>query len=202
MTSTIENACKALQSNKMVIIQDDADRENEGDFVCHGATCSTEMVNFMAQFGRGLICLALPAEHIDQLQLPLQPVRGTSNFHSPFTVSIDAAFDVTTGISCHERAHTIRTAARSDCQPSELLTPGHIFPLRAHPKGLQARQGHTEASLALMQLAGLSLNAVICEILNSDGAPARGPDLKIFSETHLIPFVNIEQIWHATQQVE
>ena len=201
MTPTLERAYIALRAGQCVIVQDALDRENEGDLICHAATCTTASINFMSKFGRGLICLALPSEHVEQLDLPLQPVRGQAAFHSNFTVSIDAATNITTGISCQERAHTIRIAAQSNCPPSALVTPGHVFPLKAHPDGLAARKGHTEASLALMTLAQLSSNAVICEVLDDAGQSARTPTLQALSEQHDLPLITIQDIWIALQTV-
>ena len=175
--SPIEAILADIRIGKMVIVTDDADRENEGDLVCaaHGATA--EAVNFMAKYGRGLICLTLTRSRCEQLRLPLMvsntDVRQTTNF----TISIEAAEGVTTGISAHDRARTIQAAVAPEAQPNDLRQPGHIFPLMAQPGGVLTRAGHTEAGCDLARLAGLEPAAVIVEILNDDGAMARRDDL-------------------------
>lgn len=192
--SNIKAAIEQLRTGGMIIIQDDASRENEGDLVCVADACSATNINFMTTHGRGLICLALPYVKVEELQLPMQPVRGNNKFQTPFTVSIDAADNITTGISAAERALTIRTASATDCQISDLATPGHVFPLRAHPDGVLGRSGHTEASIAIMELAGLANSAVICEIMNIDGTMARDEDLQVFAARYQLPFITIEDI--------
>ena len=193
----LNQAIKQLQSGGLVIIQDDKDRENEGDLVCNALLCSAENINFMISHGKGMVCLAMPYKKIQSLALNLQTKRGNNPFDSAFTDSIDAATGITTGISASDRAITIRTAAAEDCQPHALCTPGHIFPLQAHPEGLVKRQGHTEASVALMQLANLSESAVICEVLKKDGTMARTEALNVLSEQFSIPLLSIREIKHA-----
>ncbi len=169
---------------RFVILVDDEDRENEGDLILAADFITTEAVNFLAKEARGLICLALSADQIEKLQLPMMK----SEFHqgaaaqTAFTVSIEASSGVTTGISAADRAHTIRVASRPMAKASDVICPGHIFPLRAHPEGVLARAGHTEASIDLARLAQLNLASVICEVINDDGTMARVTDLKKFAQ--------------------
>lgn len=170
----------------MVVLVDDEDRENEGDLVLAADFVTPETINFMAKEARGLICLSLTKEQIERLQLPLM-VREDSNFSpnkTAFTVSIEAARGVSTGISAADRAHTIRVASRADAKPSDVITPGHIFPIRAKDGGVLKRAGHTEGSIDLCRLAGLSPAAVICEVMNEDGTMARVGDLRAFAQKH------------------
>jgi len=173
-----------LKAGKMVVVMDDEDRENEGDLVMLADRVRAEDVNFMARYGRGLICLTLTRERCRQLRLPLM-VRDTDTLHATnFTVSIEAAEGVTTGISAHDRAHTIRTAVQENATPELLRQPGHVFPLMAQPGGVLTRAGHTEAGCDLARLAGSEPAAVIVEILNEDGTMARRPDLERFAQAH------------------
>ncbi|MEM1082037.1 MAG: 3,4-dihydroxy-2-butanone-4-phosphate synthase, partial [Pseudomonadota bacterium] len=173
-----------IRAGKMVVMMDDEDRENEGDLIMAGSLVRPEDINFMARYGRGLICLSLTRERCQQLGLQLM-VRDTDRHHQTnFTVSIEAAEGVTTGISAYDRAHTIRTAVRPDATPGHLSQPGHIFPLMAQPGGVLARAGHTEASLDLAMLAGLEPAGVLVEILNEDGTMARRPELERFAAEH------------------
>ena len=173
-----------LRQGKMVVLMDDEDRENEGDLVIAAACVRPEDVNFMARYGRGLICLTLTRDHCRQLRLPLM-VSDTDSLHKTnFTLSIEAAEGVTTGISAHDRAHTIRTAVATDAKPEDLRQPGHVFPLMAQPGGVLIRAGHTEAGCDLARLAGFAPAAVIVEILNEDGSMARRPDLEAFATQH------------------
>lgn len=181
---SIETILDELRAGRMVVIMDDADRENEGDLIMAAEKVRPEDVNFMARYGRGLICLTLTRERCAQLRLPLM-VSDTDRTHTTnFTVSIEAAEGVTTGISAYDRAHTIRTAVRPDARPVDLKQPGHIFPLMAQPGGVLTRAGHTEAGCDLMRLAGLEPAAAIVEILNEDGSMARRPDLEKFARAH------------------
>lgn len=173
-----------IRQGKMVIIVDDEDRENEGDLVMAASWVRPEDVNFMARFGRGLICLTLTRERCKQLNLPLMVGRTDSAHGTNFTVSIEAAVGVTTGISAADRACTIRAAVAPHAQPDDLNQPGHVFPLMAQPGGVLARAGHTEAGCDLARLAGLEPAAVIVEILNEDGTMARRPQLEEFARTH------------------
>ncbi len=163
---------------------DDANRENEGDLVIPAQFATADSVNFMARHGRGLICLALTRRRVEELQLPMMTRSGGSRFDTPFTASIEAAAGVTTGISAADRAHTIAVAISPASKPGDIVTPGHIFPLRAHDGGTLSRAGHTEAAVDLARCAGLNPAGVICEIMNEDGSMARLPDLIEFSQRH------------------
>ncbi|MGQ0699226.1 MAG: bifunctional 3,4-dihydroxy-2-butanone-4-phosphate synthase/GTP cyclohydrolase II [Panacagrimonas sp.] len=168
----------------MVVLMDDEDRENEGDLIMAASLVRPEDINFMARYGRGLICLTLTAERCRQLRLPPMVVHGDDLHRTAFTVSIEAAEGVTTGISAFDRACTIRAAVKPDAKPTDLVQPGHIFPLMAQPGGVLARAGHTEAGCDLARLAGLDAASVIVEILNEDGTMARRPDLEKFAREH------------------
>lgn len=185
MNST-EQLIEDIRNGKMVVLIDDEDRENEGDLVLAADFVTPETINFMAKEARGLICLSLTHEQIERLQLPLM-VREETNFSpnkTAFTVSIEASKGVSTGISAADRAHTIRIASRLDAKPNDVITPGHIFPIRAKDGGVLKRAGHTEGSIDLCKLAGLSPAAVICEVMNDDGTMARVGDLKTFAKKH------------------
>lgn len=173
-----------FKAGRFVILVDDENRENEGDLILAADFVTPEAVNFLAKEARGLICLALSAVQIDKLQLPM--MRSASHkmgaAETAFTYSIEASFGVTTGISAADRAHTIRVASRPEASPTDVICPGHIFPLRAHPEGVLARAGHTEASIDLARLSQLNLASVICEVINDDGTMARVSDLKKFAE--------------------
>jgi 3,4-dihydroxy 2-butanone 4-phosphate synthase / GTP cyclohydrolase II len=182
--STIDEILEDLRRGKMAVIMDDEDRENEGDLIMAAECVRPEDVNFMARYGRGLICLTLTRERCRELRLPLM-VSDTDNTHrTNFTLSIEAAEGVTTGISAHDRAHTVKTAVSLTARPEDLRQPGHIFPLMAQPGGVLTRAGHTEAGCDLARLAGFSAAAMIVEILNEDGTMARRPDLELFAKTH------------------
>jgi 3,4-dihydroxy 2-butanone 4-phosphate synthase/GTP cyclohydrolase II len=182
----IEELIEDMKNGKMVILVDDEDRENEGDLVLAADHVTPKAINFMATEARGLVCLSLTSQQIEKLQLPLM-VREDMNLSpnkTAFTVSIEASFGVTTGISAADRAHTIRVASNPQARPSDIHVPGHIFPLRAQQGGVLKRAGHTEGSVDLAKLAGLNPAAVICEVMNDDGTMARVPDLKKFAEKH------------------
>ena len=181
---TIEEAIEDIRQGKMVILVDDEDRENEGDLTMAAQMVTPEAINFMARFGRGLICLTLTPEKCDHLRLPPMVSNNTSSFSTAFTVSIEAKKGVTTGISAADRAHTILTAVADDCQAEDLARPGHIFPLRARTGGVLVRTGQTEGSVDLARLAGLKPAGVICEIMNDDGTMARMPELRTFAAEH------------------
>jgi len=182
--NTTEEIIEDLRRGRMVVIMDDEDRENEGDLLLAAQKVTPDAINFMAKYGRGLICLTLTKERCLRLRLPLM-VNGDSTSHTTaFTVSIEAAQGVTTGISAADRAITISAATAPDAEPHDLVQPGHIFPLMAQPGGVLVRAGHTEAGCDLARLAGLEPAAVIVEILNEDGSMARRPDLEIFAATH------------------
>jgi 3,4-dihydroxy 2-butanone 4-phosphate synthase/GTP cyclohydrolase II len=181
---SIQDIIADLKAGKMVVIMDDEDRENEGDLIMAASLVRPEDVNFMARYARGLICLTLSAERCRQLRLPQMVSRNEEQHKTAFTVSIEAAEGVTTGISAFDRAHTIRTAVKPDARPEDLVQPGHIFPLMAQPGGVLTRAGHTEAGCDLARLAGLEPAAAICEVLNDDGTMARRPDLEKFAREH------------------
>jgi 3,4-dihydroxy 2-butanone 4-phosphate synthase/GTP cyclohydrolase II len=180
----IDDLLTELRAGRMAVVIDDEDRENEGDLVMAAQCVRPEDINFMARYGRGLICLTLTRERCRELRLPLM-VSGTDSDHGTnFTVSIEAAEGVTTGISAHDRAHTVRTAVAPGARPEDLRQPGHVFPLMAQPGGVLTRAGHTEAGCDLARLAGLDPSAVIVEILNEDGTMARRGDLEHFAQLH------------------
>jgi 3,4-dihydroxy 2-butanone 4-phosphate synthase / GTP cyclohydrolase II len=182
--NSIDEILEDLRRGKMAVIMDDEDRENEGDLIMAADCVRPQDVNFMARYGRGLICLTLTRERCRQLRLPLM-VSDTDNTHrTNFTLSIEAAEGVTTGISAHDRAHTVKTAVSPEARPEDLRQPGHIFPLMAQPGGVLTRAGHTEAGCDLARLAGFSAAAMIVEILNDDGTMARRRDLERFAKTH------------------
>jgi 3,4-dihydroxy 2-butanone 4-phosphate synthase / GTP cyclohydrolase II len=181
---SIDDILTDFRAGRMVVIMDDEDRENEGDLVMAASCVRPEDINFMARYGRGLICLTLTRERCRELRLPLM-VSSTDSAHSTnFTVSIEAAEGVTTGISAHDRAHTVRTAVKAGARAEDLRQPGHIFPLMAQPGGVLTRAGHTEAGCDMARLAGFDPAAVICEILNEDGTMARRRDLERFARLH------------------
>ena len=182
--NSINEILDDLRKGKMVVMMDDEDRENEGDLFMAASLITPEDVNFMARYARGLICLPLPPERCEQLQLPLMVNNNQARYATNFTVSIEAAEGVTTGISAQDRAHTIRTAVKPEAQPGDLSQPGHVFPLMAEAGGVLTRAGHTEASVDLMRMAGLDPCAVLVEILNEDGSMARRPELERFAAEH------------------
>lgn len=182
--NSIDEILADIRAGRMVIIMDDEDRENEGDLVMAAESARAEDVNFMARYGRGLICLTLTRDRCRQLRLPLMVSDTNQNHATNFTVSIEAAEGVTTGISAHDRAQTIRAAVKRDAKPEDLRQPGHIFPLMAQPGGVLTRAGHTEAGCDLARLAGMEPASVIVEILNDDGTMARRPDLETFAKHH------------------
>ncbi len=183
-----------FRRGRMVILVDDEDRENEGDLAIAGEMVTPESINFMARFGRGLVCLALTEERCDELDLPPMVRENTSSFGTAFTVSIEARGKTTTGISAADRAATIRTAVEPGTRPEDLLRPGHVFPLRAKRGGVLKRAGQTEASVDLARLAGLLPAAAICEIMNDDGTMARVPDLMRFALQHGLPVLTIAEL--------
>jgi 3,4-dihydroxy 2-butanone 4-phosphate synthase/GTP cyclohydrolase II len=191
----VEAALDDIRAGKMIILVDDEDRENEGDLTMAAEKVTAEAINFMAKWGRGLICLTLTEEKADSLELPLQARgRGGSPFGTAFTVSIEARRGVTTGISAKDRATTILTAVAPESRPDELITPGHVFPLRAKRGGVLVRTGQTEGSVDLSRLAGLSPAGVICEIMNDDGSMARMPDLEKFAIQHSLKILSIADL--------
>lgn len=193
--NTTQELIQDIKAGKMVILMDDEDRENEGDLVLAAQAVTESHINFMAQYGRGLICMPMTEHKCRQLELPLM-VNGQnqSKFGTNFTVSIEAATGVSTGISVPDRTRTIQVAAQNDAGPSDIAQPGHIFPIMAQPGGVLVRSGHTEASCDLAKLAGFSPVAVICEILNQDGTMARRPELEVFAKEHNLKIGTIEDI--------
>ncbi len=190
----VEEAAKELAAGRMVILMDDEDRENEGDLVCAAEKTTPEIINFMAKYGRGLICLAMTPEKVDSLALPLMTKKNRARFSTAFTVSIEARHGVSTGISAADRATTILAAMNPDAKPEDLVQPGHVFPLRAREGGVLVRAGQTEGSVDLARIAGLSPAGVICEIMNDDGTMARLPDLEKFAAIHGIKMVTVKEI--------
>ena len=182
--SPIAELVAEMAAGRMVILVDEEDRENEGDLVLAADRVTPEAINFMARFGRGLICLTLPREHCERLQLPPMTRSNGAQHGTAFTVSIEAATGVTTGISAADRARTVQAAVAPGAKPNDLVQPGHIFPLQAQDGGVLMRAGHTEAGCDLARMAGLSPTSVICEIMKDDGSMARLPDLEIFAAEH------------------
>ncbi len=200
--SSTKEIIAELRAGRMVILVDEEDRENEGDLVLAAEFVTPEAINFMARFGRGLICLTLTEERCEQLALPMMTTRNGTSFGTNFTVSIEAADGVTTGISAGDRARTIEVAVARHAKPSDIVQPGHIFPLRAQKGGVLMRAGHTEAGCDLAELAGLTPASVICEILKDDGTMARLPDLIEFAQTHGLKIGTIADLIHYRSQTE
>ena len=200
--NTIPEILQDIRAGRMVVMMDDEERENEGDLVMAASKVRPEDVNFMARFGRGLICLPLTRERCRQLQLPLMVNENQARFATNFTVSIEAAEGITTGISAYDRAHTIRTAVRPDAHTQDLSQPGHVFPLMAQAGGVLTRSGHTEASVDLAMLAGLEPAAVLVEILNEDGSMARRPELEEFAREHGLKIGTIADLIHYRMETE
>ena len=198
----IEDAIRNIRDGKMVILVDDEDRENEGDLCMAAAKVTPQAINFMAKYGRGLICLAMTAEKCDSLDLPPMVDNNQSPFGTGFTVSIEARCGISTGISAHDRSTTILTAVADDCKPQDLVRPGHVFPLRAKEGGVIVRAGQTEGSVDLARLSGLTPAGVICEIMDDDGTMARMPALKKFSEKHGIGICTIEDLIEYRMRTE
>jgi len=200
--NSIDEILDELRAGRMVVIMDDEDRENEGDLLMAAECVRPEDINFMARFGRGLICLTLTRERCAQLRLPLMVSDTDTSQRTNFTLSIEAAEGVTTGISAHDRAHTVRTAVRPDAQPTDLRQPGHVFPVMAQPGGVLTRAGHTEAGCDLTRLAGFGPAAVIVEIMNDDGTMARRPQLEDFAERHQLKIGTIADLIRYRLQTE
>jgi 3,4-dihydroxy 2-butanone 4-phosphate synthase/GTP cyclohydrolase II len=193
---SVEDALEDIRQGKIIIVADDEDRENEGDLVCAASLISPEAVNFMTQFGRGLICVALSPPRAAELGLPLMTAENSDPQGTAFTISVDAhqRFGVTTGISAHDRAKTIQVLVDPSSRPDDLRRPGHIFPLKARPGGVLRRVGQTEAAVDLARLAGLPPVGVICEILNADGTMARRPQLELYAQDHDLKFISVAQL--------
>ena len=190
----IEDAIRDVRKGKFIILVDDEDRENEGDLVIAAEKVTPQAINFMARHARGLICLTLTPERVEDLQLPQQAVENTAVFGTAFTVSIDARKDITTGISAADRATTIHVAIDPKSRPTDLARPGHVFPLKAQKGGVLRRAGQTEGSVDLARLAGLRPAGVICEIMNEDGTMARVPELAKFAKTHKLKMVTVKAL--------
>lgn len=192
--NTIDEALEDIREGKMVILIDDEDRENEGDLTIAAEKVTPEVINFMAKYGRGLICLSLTPQRVDELKLPMMAEMNTARFGTAFTVSIEAKKGVTTGISAADRSKTIKTAINRKSGPEDLAMPGHIFPLRAQPGGVLKRAGQTEGSVDLAKLAGLNPSGVICEIMNDDGTMSRVPELAKFARRHKLKMITIKDL--------
>ncbi|GBD23701.1 Riboflavin biosynthesis protein RibBA [bacterium HR29] len=192
--ATIPEAIEELRRGKFIIITDDESRENEGDLVMAAQFVTPEAINFMAKYGRGLICISLTEERVEELQLPMMVDENSSHFGTPFTVSVEARTGVTTGISAADRARTVQVLIDPKTKPHDLVRPGHMFPLRARKGGVLVRAGQTEASIDLCRLAGLYPAAVLCEIMKADGEMARMPDLKRFARRHGLKIVTINDL--------
>jgi 3,4-dihydroxy 2-butanone 4-phosphate synthase/GTP cyclohydrolase II len=191
---SVERAVEEVRAGRLIVIVDDEDRENEGDLMIAAEKVTPETINFMSRYGRGLICLPLTDKRLEELRLPLMVYDNTSRFETAFTVSIDAKKGVTTGISAFDRARTVQTAIDPKAGPSDLVRPGHIFPLQAKEGGVLARAGQTEAAVDLARQAGLVPAGVICEIMNEDGTMAHLPELEEFSQKHHIPILTIADL--------
>ncbi|MFF7709814.1 bifunctional 3,4-dihydroxy-2-butanone-4-phosphate synthase/GTP cyclohydrolase II [Pseudomonas sp. NPDC007930] len=194
--NTIEELVEDIRLGKMVILMDDEDRENEGDLIMAAECCEASHINFMARFARGLICMPMTRERCETLRLPLMAPRNGSGFGTKFTVSIEAAEGVTTGISAADRARTVQAAAARDAVADDIVSPGHIFPLMAQPGGTLARAGHTEAACDLARMAGYEPAGVICEIMNDDGTMSRRIELEAFAAEHNIKIGTIADLIH------
>lgn len=192
--SPIKDVIEDIKAGKMIILVDDEDRENEGDLCMAAEACTAEHINFMAKYGRGLICLTLSPDIVDQLELPMMVTNNKSPYGTGFTVSIEARTGVSTGISAADRARTIQAAVAHDAKPRDLISPGHIFPLRAKKGGVLVRTGQTEGSVDLARLAGMRTAGVICEIMNDDGTMSRMPDLAAFAKEHDLKIATIADL--------
>jgi 3,4-dihydroxy 2-butanone 4-phosphate synthase/GTP cyclohydrolase II len=200
--STIREAIEDIKNGKMVVLCDNEDRENEGDLTMAAEKITPEAINFMAKYGRGLICLSLTEEYVEKLKIPLMVEDNTSAFQTAFTVSIDAKEGTTTGISAEDRATTVLTAIADDVKPEDLARPGHIFPLRSKEGGVLSRTGQTEGSVDLARLAGMKSAGVICEIMNDDGTMARMPDLVVFAKEHGLKIITVADLIKYRLQFE
>src|SRR5207302_1735392 len=197
----VEKALEELRRGRMVILVDDAERENEGDLVLAAQFVTPEAINFMAKHARGLVCLSLTEEQVRRLGLTMMVSENQSTYATAFTVSIEAARGVTTGISAADRATTIRAAIDPEARPEDVVRPGHVFPLRARKGGVLVRAGQTEGSVDLARLAGLNPAGVICEVMNDDGTMARMPDLEKFAERHGLVILSVGDVIHYRMQL-
>ncbi len=194
MFSSVDSALQDIKEGRLIIVVDDEERENEGDLIIASDKITPESINFMAKEARGLICIALLPDRLKQLKLPLMMSDNTALHNTAFTVSVDAAFGVTTGISSYDRAFTIELMLNEKTKPEDLARPGHIFPIQAKEGGVLVRAGHTEAATDLARLAGLFPSGVMCEIMNEDGTMARVPDLLKFSKKHNLKIITIKDL--------
>ena len=192
--ATVEEAIEEYRNGRFVIIIDDEDRENEGDLTIPAQFCTPEAVNFMARYGRGLVCVPMTAERLEQLHIPMMVNHNDSHFGTPFTVGVEARYGVTTGISAADRARTAQVLIDPKTRPNDLVMPGHIFPLRAREGGVLVRAGQTEATVDLCKLAGLYPAGVLCEIMNDDGTMSRLPQLKRFGKKHSLKIISVTQL--------
>ncbi len=200
--ASAEDLIEEAMNGRMFILVDDEDRENEGDLIIPAQFATPDKVNFMARHARGLICLAMTGHRIEQLGLPLMSPSNGTRHQTAFTVSIEAKHGVTTGISAHDRAHTIAVAINPECGRGDIVTPGHVFPLAAREGGTLVRAGHTEAAVDIARLAGLNPSGVICEIMNDDGTMARLPDLIAFAQRHALKLGTIADLIHHRRRTE
>ena len=195
----IEDAIEAISRGEMVIVVDDEDRENEGDIIAASDSITPQQIAFMMNHARGLVCVAMPGERLDALDIPLMVSRNTESLKTAFTVSVDYIPGTTTGISAADRAKTVRALVSEDSRPEDFARPGHIFPLRANPDGVLGRTGHTEAAVDLCRLAGKFPSGTICEVANDDGTMARLPQLEVFAERHGLLVVTIKDLFSYLQ---
>jgi 3,4-dihydroxy 2-butanone 4-phosphate synthase / GTP cyclohydrolase II len=200
--ASIPEALEDIRQGKMVILVDDEDRENEGDLCMAAEKVTPEAINFMAKHGRGLICLSLTQDWVERLRLPMMVSQNRSKFETAFTISVEARLGVTTGISAADRARTVLTAVGDNAKPDDLVSPGHVFPIRARKGGVLVRTGQTEGSVDLARLAGLKPAGVICEVMKDDGTMARMPDLEMFAREHDLKIVTIADVIHYRMQNE
>lgn len=196
----VENALKALQAGKGVLVLDDEDRENEGDVIWAAEQITPEQMAITIRYGSGIVCLCMPKSYCDRLELPMMVPHNTSKNNTAFTISIEAAQGVSTGVSAADRVTTVKAAVADNAKPSDLNHPGHIFPLVAKDNGVLARRGHTEASVDLVKLAGFKPAAVICELTNDDGTMSRAPEVVAFAKKFNFPVVTIEDIVQYRQR--
>ncbi|MBI2835315.1 MAG: bifunctional 3,4-dihydroxy-2-butanone-4-phosphate synthase/GTP cyclohydrolase II [Acidobacteria bacterium] len=194
MFASIEDAVQAIRNGRMIIVVDDEDRENEGDLTIAASKVTPDAINFMARYGRGLICMPMTAERLEELDVPLMVSQNTARFDTAFCVSIEAKASTSTGISAGDRAATVLAATDPDTKPADLARPGHMFPLRARDGGVLVRAGQTEAAVDLARIAGLYPAGVICEIMNDDGTMARVPELTRFAKRHNLPMITIADL--------
>src|SRR5215813_10040485 len=198
----VPDAIEEIRAGRMIIVVDDEDRENEGDLTLAAEKVTPEAINFMAKFGRGLVCLAMTEERLEHLNIGLMTTENTSQYGTAFCEAIDARHGVTTGISAHDRSHTIKVAIDPATRPSDLARPGHVFPLRARKGGVLVRAGQTEASVDLARMAGMVPAGIICEIMCDDGTMARVPDLVEFCQTHNLKMVTVAELIRYRMQNE